>query len=205
MFTQVLVIGITMLWLLYQFKLALKRNCWKWLLKLFSFVEQLSMFCFSKVSKIAFVLCVSPYLQSFSQPHAVCEDAAWACRLLDLPHRFTATVPHELHTWAKTIRQRRPQITASYHIYVTRLRSFVLTIHLVRFEFGDKVLVHLHHRLLGFFIFIQQQFGGDGTDHRWRLIHHNFLRRRPEQRIKNSLFSFKSIFIFPHIVTYSQN
>lgn len=64
--------------------------------------------------RIAFLLCVSPYLQSFSQPHAVCEDAARACRLLDLPHRFTAAVPHELHTWAKTI-QCRPQ-TLNLHL-----------------------------------------------------------------------------------------
>lgn len=128
------------------------------------FVDQLSLFCFSNVLEL-FLCCVSPYLQSFSQPHAVCEDAARACRLLDLPHRFTTAVPHELHTWAKTIQQGQPQITASYNIYVMWLRSFILTIHLVRFEFGDKVSVHLHHWLLGFFIFIQHQFGGDGTCH----------------------------------------
>lgn len=53
----------------------------------------------------------------------------------------------------------------------------VLTINLVRFELCDKVPVHLHQWLLGLFILIQHQLGGDGTGHLGRLLHHDHLKK----------------------------
>lgn len=57
----------------------------------------------------------------------------------------------------------------------------VRTVNLVRFEFCDKVPVHLHQRLLGLFILIQDQFGGDGTGTGYvgRLLQHNHLKEMP--------------------------
>lgn len=39
------------------------------------------------------------HLQSLSQAHTVGKDAARARRLLNFFHRFTAAVPHKLHSW----------------------------------------------------------------------------------------------------------
>lgn len=52
---------------------------------------------------------------------------------------------------------------------------FVLTINLVRFELRNEVPVHLNQRLLGLFVLIQHQLGGDRTRHLRRLLHHNHL------------------------------
>lgn len=155
-----------------------------------------------------FVLRVAPYLQRFSQPHAVCEDAARARRLLDLPHGFAAAVPHELHPWAKAEGRRRPRVKATRAIDAPPLGWVGLTVHLVGLEFGDEVPVHLHHRLLGFLIFVQHQLGGDGTCHLRRLFHHNYLKRQQEEGgggIHNRSFSFTGNFVSPPPVTYSQS
>lgn len=55
---------------------------------------------------------------------------------------------------------------------------YVLTIHLVRFKLCDKIPVHLHHRLLGLFVLIQHQLGGDGTSHLGRLFHFYHLKEK---------------------------
>lgn len=115
-------------------------------------------------------------IDSQQQSHINCTPA-------DTENKHTSVnIPH-----SNSPQPRRPNLlvlthTASCSLSFSAFDS-LRTIDLVRFELRDQVLVHLHNRLLGLFILIQDKLGGDGTSHLRVLLHHDHLKNRTEQRL----------------------